>query len=65
MSELFALLVGLCSLNYCSFGVVHNTEGDWLAVRVYDKSAEIIELEYFDIEALEFDTVKGWDRDGE
>lgn len=56
MSELFQLMIGLCSLNYCAFAVVHNPEDSWLAVRVYDKRAEIINVKYFPLEELEFDT---------
>ena len=64
MTELFALLIGLCSLNYCSFSSVVNPDGHWLAVRVYDKSAEVIEMKYFDVDALGFDVAeKYWRKD--
>tara|TARA_R110000796_G_scaffold22966_4_gene66079 strand:- start:4135 stop:4380 length:246 start_codon:yes stop_codon:yes gene_type:complete len=57
MSELFALLVGICSINYCSFSVEHREDGDWLAVSVYDKRSEILDRVYFDVSALEFDII--------
>tara|TARA_R110000851_G_scaffold109568_2_gene231966 strand:+ start:2374 stop:2619 length:246 start_codon:yes stop_codon:yes gene_type:complete len=57
MSELFALLVGICSINYCSFSIEHRVTGDWLAVNVYDKRSEVIDKVQFDISALEFDII--------
>jgi len=53
MSELFALLIGMCSLNWCAFSVTHTDAGfTTLNVRVYDKASEIVEVHHFPLSGL-------------
>ena len=51
-TELFAYLVGICSLTWCSFYTIHYDEELYLMVRAYDQQADIISEKLFQINEL-------------
>lgn len=55
MTNLFIFLIGTCSINFCSFGVAKVDDFSALAVKVYDKELEIVDIEYYDLGELGFD----------